>query len=267
MSRKRSGAPISLFSFQDAITSVCGVVVLVTLLLAVDLTRRVVDQNATNAQAKEKLEETRREIATLRANLAAADAANADRERLESQAASMSLEEARRELERARERLEEARQKSAKLDARLEELEKANAEAQASRDELDAARAEAKDARRRADDAVARKVKLERTIAYKFPNDVSEVPWFVELVGKTAIARSAKIDEEEKRFESAFAFTNWARSRPRGTEYFVMLTRPSGIASFLFIQKEFDDDGIKYGVDLVGESTALAFVRPDEAAE
>ena len=55
MSRKQKGAPFTLFAFQDAMTSVCGVVVLITLLLALQLTRAAVEdvreiENAKKAQ-------------------------------------------------------------------------------------------------------------------------------------------------------------------------------------------------------------------------
>ncbi len=41
MRKKKSQAPFSLFAFQDAIASVCGLVVLITLILAVELTQKI----------------------------------------------------------------------------------------------------------------------------------------------------------------------------------------------------------------------------------
>ena len=67
MSRKRKGAPFSLFAFQDAITSVCGVVVLITLMLALELTRRVADDTPEqNDPVAAQVKELRAKIAAER---------------------------------------------------------------------------------------------------------------------------------------------------------------------------------------------------------
>ena len=68
MSRKKQGAPFSLFSFQDAVTATTGVVVLITLLLAIQLASRASGraqeyQNAVEARKLEqRLKETREKI-------------------------------------------------------------------------------------------------------------------------------------------------------------------------------------------------------------
>ena len=61
MSRKKSSAPFSLFAFQDAITSVCGVVVLITLLLAVQLTTRAIDEEENVESNARRVQEIREE--------------------------------------------------------------------------------------------------------------------------------------------------------------------------------------------------------------
>ena len=69
MSRKKGGAPFSLFAFQDAITSVCGVVVLVTLMLALALTQRVVTESESSTVAKSKVDEVRAQVEKLQNDL------------------------------------------------------------------------------------------------------------------------------------------------------------------------------------------------------
>ena len=73
MSRKQKGAPFTLFAFQDAMTSVCGVVVLITLLLALQLTRAAVEDVREIENAK-KAQELNAEIGKLRERLAIAEA-------------------------------------------------------------------------------------------------------------------------------------------------------------------------------------------------
>ena len=49
-----------------------------------------------------------------------------------------------------------------------------------------------------------------------------------------------------------------AENRPKA-EYFVLIARPSGVKNFSFIESEFDDANIRYGIDLIGEKTPLVF--------
>ena len=65
MSRSQKGAPFTLFAFQDAMTSVCGVVVLITLLLALQLTRAAV-QDVHEIENAKKAQELNAEIGKLR---------------------------------------------------------------------------------------------------------------------------------------------------------------------------------------------------------
>ena len=76
MTRKsHNNSPISLFAFQDIITSVTGVFLLMTLLMAVELaSRETMQQSAVSAEEIERLtvsvEELEAEVSQLRGNLA-----------------------------------------------------------------------------------------------------------------------------------------------------------------------------------------------------
>ena len=91
MSRKQKGAPFTLFAFQDAMTSVCGVVVLITLLLALQLTRAAVEDVREIENAK-KAQELNAEIGKLRERLAIAEAPD-DLSKFAAEAASLSRSE------------------------------------------------------------------------------------------------------------------------------------------------------------------------------
>ena len=93
MRRRRSGSPFSLFSFQDAITSVCGVIVLITLLMALDLTRRATEETAPSAVARERVEETERRIEELRNNLSSVQATLDATAHIDEAALGMTIEE------------------------------------------------------------------------------------------------------------------------------------------------------------------------------
>src|SRR5688572_14968092 len=72
--RRSTAQPITLFSFQDIITSVTGVMVLLTLLMALELIQRVVaapthQTIVQTRQSGQSLAEMRAEITTLRQQL------------------------------------------------------------------------------------------------------------------------------------------------------------------------------------------------------
>ena len=93
---------------------------------------------------------------------------------------------------------------------------------------------------------------------YVFPSDVEEKPWFVEIMKGKIVARSSANEADAKVFDTPFSFTKWAENRPKA-EYFVLIARPSGVKNFSFIESEFDDANIRYGIDLIGEKTPLVF--------
>lgn len=264
MSRKRSGSPISLFSFQDAITSVCGVVVLVTLLLALDLARRAQTEAATQTASRERVEETRKEIETLRNNLAEVQASADFSAEVDAAGIGMSLQEARQELNAARRRLDEAQKERDALDEDLERLTAELAEARQDAKETEAILERAQEARKTAAKTVAKKVDLQKKSVYSYPDPVEEQPWFVDISGERIIAYS-QAEPQGRRFETAFSFANFARTRPRNKEYFVLVARPSGAKAASDIQMELDDDHYRYGVDLIGERRELVFICSGES--
>lgn len=252
--RKKEGAPFSLFAFQDAITSVCGVVVLVTLLLALNLTRQAAEETQTAYVAQERVEETRREVEELRAMLEESerkwDESFADKSEL----LGMDISEAQERVAEARERLEKERAVAAELDARLAEAQSKAAQFEEERKEIDAMRKETEAMKNAAFESVYSGTET----TYVFPSDVEEKPWFVEIMKGKIVARSSANEADAKVFDSPFSFTTWAEKRPK-TEYFVLIARPSGVKDFSFVKTEFDGENIRYGIDLIGEKTPLVF--------
>ena len=117
MSRKRKGAPFSLFAFQDAITSVCGVVVLITLMLALELTRRVADDTPEqNDPVAAQVKELRAKIAAEREDIEALESAAPDAgDAVDPQTAGFSLAEVQTNFENVQKRLEAAKAEEARL--------------------------------------------------------------------------------------------------------------------------------------------------------
>lgn len=260
MSRSQKGAPFTLFAFQDAMTSVCGVVVLITLLLALQLTRAAV-QDVHEIENAKKAQELNAEIGKLRERLAIAEAPD-DLSKFAAEAASLSRSEIEARLNSARERLKDAERERDELLKELaedESLKKKTNEIAAETESLERKLEKTKDA----EDAERENLNeaLKGGVLYNFPNDGALQPWFVDISGARVIALSRK---SRKEFRDASDFIRWARTRPTNVEYFVLIARPSGAAVYSEINGELTAAGYQIGVDFIGETRELEFTRGEE---
>ncbi len=262
MSRKSKGSPFSLFAFQDAITSVCGVIVLTTLLLAVELTRRSVDEDAPDVESNAaRVREIRSEtlarlqaIKTLEetqiipsADVGSSGLSKAELEERASRVESR-LESAKKEGERLKQELEEAKkleEPDSDLSKKIDELREKN---RLARDEIKAIEAESNEP------------VDENVVLFSYSEAAKEKPWFVDISGAKIVARPTLEGEETQEFESPDEFLKWARRRSKAKEYFVLIVRPSGAASNDVVSMVLEDAGFKIGIDLVGENRRLEFM-------
>lgn len=262
MSRRKESAPFSLFAFQDVITSVCGVVVLVTLILALELTRRVVDDsptpptsNATEArETREQIERLRVKLASIESSVTTTDPVDAT--------PNVSLDEARSKLTSAKTLLEAAKEERRTLReerVRAEKLESSFSAREAKIEELKRLQSASKEELRAATSS-SDETPDERRILYETAKETRETPWYVDISGGRVVVWSTSTAEERKEFLSAVDFLTWAQERPRAKEYFVLIVRPSGAEWFDLISYSLEDLGYKIGVDLIGEKRELEFL-------
>ena len=266
MSRKRKGAPFSLFAFQDAITSVCGVVVLITLMLALELTRRVADDTPEqNDPVAAQVKELRAKIAAEREDIEALESAAPDAgDAVDPQTAGFSFAEVQTNFENVQKRLEAAKAEEARL---RNERESARATERANADEekrLAELREELKKVREEAQSATDAPSAPDNPnlFYYEFPDGVREKPWYVDISGGNIVAVPSDPDETRREFASPEEFVAWAKTRSRVNEYFVLIARPSGAAKFDAISLELEDLHFKLGIDLVAEKRELQFIPP-----
>lgn len=266
MSRKRKGAPFSLFAFQDAITSVCGVVVLITLMLALELTRRVADDTPEqNDPVASQVKELRAKIAAEREAIEAVESAAPDAgDAVDPQTAGFSLAEVQTNFANVQKRLAAAKAEGARLH---NEREAARATERANEDEekrLAELREELKKVREEAQSATDAPSAPENPnlVYYEFPDGVRETPWYVDISGGNIVAVPSAPDETRREFASPEEFVAWAKTRSRVNEYFVLIARPSGAAKFDAISLELEDLHFKLGIDLVAEKRELQFIPP-----
>lgn len=264
MSRRGgTSPPISLFSFQDIITSVAGIIILMTLLLAVELLQRKFSETPGNlnvpaAPLRQELATAAQQRDRLRAQL---QQQTADAEQLVA-ASPQRLEQDQAAAEDLVRRLEQELQALAAQEQRAK---------QAARQAQTAGAARAADRQKLADlrraiqdktDEIERLRRENRVIYNPAPGD-AKLPWLVDLsANKLQAAAIGKTGPPQVFAGTSAAARNrslltWAKSRDARREYFVLLVRPSAVQAFDALYRELTAAGFDIGFDCIADEVSV----------
>jgi hypothetical protein len=252
MSRRGRGAPaFSLFAFQDIITSVTGIMLLVTMLLALELLQRqetsppvatadisreleqvVVERNTEIEEIEARLSEQQAELA----ELAGHDRASAERRVAD-------LEALHRRLEQE---LSELRREQAEAERRARE---ARAEQQRSQPDIRSTE-HLQEQIRRAQEQLARLRSQQRVLFNPAAGD-GKTPWLVEASADGLKAAQTGRSAPPQSFPDAVAFLAWARRQNPAAVYFVVLVKPDGIEAYRTLFSELRRLNFDLGFDLL----------------
>jgi hypothetical protein len=278
MSGRRSQQPsISLFSFQDIVTSVTAILILVVLILSLELiTRKYVQAASDTAATTSTVVESVAELESLVSRLQAAQAQDdltslltalpsaserdvrilrdqrerivdqvADARRIRDEARRLAAD-AVRELQRqeslAGEMLEQEREAD-DITAEAHKISAANAE---ERERLDAKQKELKT-----------RPRGETELVYHRPRDTSRQSWLLEVSDAGFVAlrlgsgRPEPLGEGDAPGEK---FTAWATRLTPANDYVLVLIRPSGIAAVASALERLQGLRIPHGTDYIGEA-------------
>ncbi|MDB5349540.1 MAG: hypothetical protein JWN86_787 [Planctomycetota bacterium] len=259
MARRGQAVTISLFSFQDIITSVSGILIFITLLLALELIQSV-EGDPANRVARDldaAVDQAERERNTLKDQVRrsasdlvrALDHASTDSlaSREEAEAASRSLEH---EVGTLQERSLDAKHREDRVEARKF----------AARDD-ESRRDRIREDARKARDQIDRERREDR-VYYTAGESSGRERWLVELGGEKIAA--APLDRPQR--PVAFLggsqveedagldrFLAWSRSDVPDA-YFLILVRPSGYQRYSKVEDTFRSSRRSFGFDLIGES-------------
>lgn len=262
MARRVQANPISLFSFQDIITSVTGIMILLTLLMALELSQRSLQSpSVQTAVVTEQLEtavvDSEQEITRLEADLANRDKklqelAAIDEQRLLDE--SVDIEHQISQLAAGSSNL------AAQAEAAARRREQAESSSQDRQKDVDTAR----ELMVRAAELQAKLAKLQSTnrVLYNPAPGSSKSAWLVEITDSEL--RAAPLGQATpptvfKGNASArlTAFQAWARTRDRRGEYFVLLVKPSGIDLFDQLHEALGKLGFDLGFDIVDSTETV----------
>lgn len=275
MGKRRSQAAFSLFSFQDIITSVTAILILVMLMLSIQMiSRRRQQASSDPGVSLRQIEAAAESLESLAASLqddldsrrkarplAALRSARAVAER-ERDIARHSLEETQRMGEAARRLLAEAESAAAAADS--EQL--AALETAAENDRQEADRLEAENNREEMRQEQRLREITERPnsgteLVFNPPSDSNRRAWLVEISDRGIAAALLGGEGPEPLGADTgdqSRLARWiARLKPDG-DYCLLLIRPSAADELsLMLEKRLDNAGIRYGVDLIGEDQVV----------
>lgn len=261
--RRREGNPFTLFSFQDIITSVMGIILLAALLLAVELVTRTPSQAtsaasaAVQTQISGQITLVRDDIAALQQELkslqddafAAAGAITADSD-FHEQVASDQLQRLGDELAKLTKHLEERNRELSRQEAR-------GFERRRDRQRLEGLEAETK----KVEEVIADLKKSNRLFFNPIPG-FAKKPWLIdisaEFVAVGPLSEDSKIAmAPQHTFPDEEAFLAFAGGLSSQTDYFMILIRPSGIERFHEILEGLRARDFDLGFDVIGEDQSV----------
>lgn len=242
-----------MFAFQDIITSVTGIMVLITLVLALELLQRKVSTPATQtAHVTDDLEKTvsenKRTIQQLKLQLE-------ESKRLVEEFASVDINRVRFELKELKERREQLNQEIIKLEAGQREAKARLAQARAKKQDRSADPETLEDLLRQLKDAEQQLAKLKQAnrVIFNPSEGQSKSPWLVEVAGGGLKVAKVGTSVAPLTFDTADKFKAWAAGRRQSSEYFVLLIKPSGVESFARLRTMLKGLNFDLGYDLLTE--------------
>lgn len=265
MARGRSGSVVSLFAFQDIITSVSGILIVVVLLMALELIEQPEADAASQTAAVQTMTESLAAAESERDSLKRRLAAETDAVKTASETSAGELArqiaEFDSEIRRLGAQIQNLKSDAEKLDAAAAALEVK---------EFDSAKefAEIEQLRRRAQDLrneIEATRNDDRTV-YTLPRGINKAGWIVVLADDEIAVAPIGIAARPTRFHSdstaADEFLAWVKTHD--SDYFLLLIRPTGIDHFDTVEQDFHDRSIAYGFDVVGEQVTV--LHPERGA-
>jgi uncharacterized small protein (DUF1192 family) len=268
--RGRSGSPFSLFSFQDIITCVSGIIILITLILAVELAQRT--QARPVASAAEVAEDIRESIAATQAEIARLEAELQARSSRVREAATQHEELLKAELfavnqqvESLKSELDELEKKRRRVAAEHQRVQARRFDQQQASGDLGQAEQEVKNL----EDKLEQLQQSDRPMYNARTADGKQV-WLVQVeADRVLIARAGAPGRPERLAHSGSLFSGspfakWLQQRLRSSDFLFFLVRPDGIEAFDVLEEAARSGRFAYGFDLLGEEQVA--VDPETGA-
>lgn len=266
MSRRRAQGPsVSFFAFQDIITSVVGIFVLITLIMMVDLVRKTGSASASQQRVAdtfsaaiadlqmqlEQIEKRSKELDVLASKIGAVQVFNKDEIAKDLRASIQSLDE---QIERTEQRNREIQriidsQTKAQTDLQIETQKRSP-----DRDEL----ARLLKQLEKLDSKIG-ELDLDEPLVFKSqPLDGRSVV-VIDVTGTEAIVLDLQADQRStmRGLSLERDFKSWMKSHAKGSYHYFLLIRPGGASNFETLRAILVNNSASYGYDVLEQDRAL----------
>lgn len=266
MSRRRAQGPsVSFFAFQDIITSVVGIFVLITLIMMVDLVRKTGSSSASQQRVAdtfsaaiadlqmqlEQIEKRSKELDVLASKIGAVQVFNKDEIAKDLRASIQSLDE---QIERTEQRNREIQriidsQTNAQTDLQIETQKRSP-----DRDEL----ARLLKQLEKLDSKIG-ELDLDEPLVFKSqPLDGRSVV-VIDVTGTEAIVLDLQADQRStmRGLSLERDFKSWMKSHAKGSYHYFLLIRPGGASNFETLRAILVNNSASYGYDVLEKDRAL----------
>jgi len=219
--RRRSGGPtFSLFAFQDIITCVMGIMLLLTLMLAVELSATEV--TSSQSAAEDSLQTLETESAEL---LTATSQEEAQRTESLARTSQLTLNGIRQQFTGLQAILEETQSLESQLAARQQELDQLNSGSK---------------------------------LVYNRHSSSTKFCWIIELDSPTQIRAGLMGDASAcTKLQDVATTIEWIANKPAQDSSVMLLVKPGGAACLKELSAEFRRREIPYGFDLLPQDTTV----------
>ena len=256
--RRKTATPFSLFAFQDIITSVTGIMILITLMLVLDFLDKV--EGAPASQTHQMIHEIRDALEGINDEIEGMTLIGGIDEKIPHQLAILDEGTLTTRLQSVNdvnasllEELNRARSQRATVEDSLQQWQKRDAEDQKKLDELEDIQSRIDERKRVIEknrERIGKITSSDRAI-FTVSRAGGEKPWLVEIQADRIRVAEMGISSPPQVYLSDSSFLNWISTRDRRAEYLVILVSPESIDHYDTIATRLFENGFPYGVNLL----------------
>lgn len=253
--RKGNSVPFSLFAFQDIITSVTGIILLITMMMAVELVQNM--QRAASAPQEQKssavegtlrsaIQENTEEIVRLERLLEETNTIRFDADALRRRLANLSAATAALE------------QQTTRIELTQKDIEQRKAQLAEQSKEITPESIEKHSQEQREITQQIEAMRQANRVIFNRPEGATKIPWLVELNADKILAAEMGASRPPQIFAGETEFLAWASNQNAGAVYFVILVKPDSIETFAALRQNLQVRQFEVGYDLLrADQTAI----------
>ncbi len=265
MGRRANGPAVSFFAFQDIITSVVGIFVLITIIMMIELVSKKVEGQSSGKRVADTLSASLRSLEKDMVEMRQRSGELADRSKKVAGVQRFNVKEIRSDIEK---RIQQVEEQAKRSDAVSQQIRKV---VMSTEGELNQLNQQATAAGSKRDELKKLLDKLQY-LDTKLGNLTTEEPLVFRnagLSGKTLIVA----DVQEKQFsvldlardsrrlysgnDRLTKFGDWLEKQDLAKLHFLLLVRPGAASSFNAIQSKLEDEGASFGFDVVASKRSI----------